>query len=54
MTAEVKTASGGESKRSCLTCEHFDPDDTELPVCMLHRRYVVDGMVCGDHDDEEG
>lgn len=32
----------------CLNCKYFDPDDTALPVCMLHRKYMHDQWSCGD------
>ena len=42
---------------TCLTCAHFDPEDTELPVCVLHRRFMHGEWTCGDFEsiyDREG
>lgn len=35
---------------TCLNCIHFDPHDTSLPVCNLHRRFMSDEWTCGDFD----
>ncbi len=36
------------NERTCLNCRHFDPNDTSLPVCVLHRKYMHDQWVCAD------
>lgn len=33
----------------CQDCQHFDPDGTGLPVCLLHRRFMNGEWSCGDH-----
>lgn len=38
----------------CINCKYFDPDDTSLPVCVLHRRYMHDQWSCGDFSVMEG
>ena len=41
----------------CAYCRHFDQDDTELPVCELHRKLTEQEWTCGDfwrRDGEKG
>lgn len=39
---------------TCLNCRHFDPDDTGLPVCALHRRFMHGEWTCGDFERPRG
>ena len=32
----------------CENCAHFDEDDTSLPVCTLHKRFMHKEWTCGD------
>lgn len=32
----------------CANCSHFDHESTELPVCVLHRRFMNAEWTCGD------
>lgn len=34
----------------CANCKHFDHDETELPVCVYHRRFMSADWTCGDFD----
>lgn len=34
----------------CENCAHFDEDDTSLPVCTLHRRFMHKEWMCGDFE----
>ena len=40
---------------ACIFCKFFDNDDTSLPVCTLHRRFMHEDWICGDFErfDEE-
>lgn len=38
--------------RTCLFCKYFDPDDTGLPVCLLHRRFMNGEWTCGDFEED--
>jgi hypothetical protein len=41
--------------KTCINCKHFDPDDTALPVCLMHRKFISDDWGCGDFKSyEEG
>lgn len=39
--------------KTCLNCKHFDPDDTALPVCLMHRKFISDDWGCGDFKSHE-
>lgn len=52
----IGTTVGRRMTETCINCKHFDPDDTALPVCVLHRKFMSDEWSCGDfelHNDEE-
>jgi len=34
----------------CENCAHFDEDDTSLPVCTLHKRFMHKEWTCGDFE----
>lgn len=36
---------------TCLTCKHFDPDDTCLPVCEKHHKFIYEEWTCGEHEE---
>ena len=35
---------------ACEACRHFDEEGTELPTCLLHRRYMHRRWSCGDFE----
>ena len=37
----------------CENCEHFDPESTELPICLLHKKLVREDWTCGDFSKGE-
>ena len=39
---------------TCINCKHFDPDDTGLPVCNLHRKVMDGEWTCGDFESVFG
>ncbi len=32
----------------CADCKFFDQDQTELPVCLKHRRFMSGEWTCND------
>ena len=50
---ETDTTRRRDMIETCLNCKYFDPDDTALPVCLIHRKFISDDWGCDKFESYE-